>query len=197
MRSTLLWLMSRSCQRATFSRAAMALPRRTRARPVRRSHVMGLRLCGMALLPFWPLVKGSSTSRTSVRWRWRNSTAQRSMLAPTRASVVMNSAWMSRWTTCVAIGAGRRPSCLHTAASTAVKVGAGADGAAEFANGSDFANPFETFERPAKFVVHERKLEAEGGRLGVNAVAAADAGRQHLFFRAVSRWKRGVASRRQ
>ncbi len=46
---------------------------------------MGLRLCGMALLPFWPLVNGSSASSTSVRCRWRNSTAQRSMLAPTSA----------------------------------------------------------------------------------------------------------------
>src|SRR5256885_5501115 len=39
----------RSCQSATFSSAAIAFPRRTRARPVRRSLVIGLRLCGMAL----------------------------------------------------------------------------------------------------------------------------------------------------
>ena len=36
-----------------------------------RSVVIGLRLCGIALEPFWPAVNGSSTSRTSVRWRWR------------------------------------------------------------------------------------------------------------------------------
>ena len=136
MRSTLLWLMSRSCQRATFSSAATALPRSTRARPVRRSQVMGLRLCGMALLPFWPLVKGSSASSTSVRCRCRNSAAQRSMLAPTRASVVMNSAWMSRWMTCVAMGAGRRPSLL---ADIRLDLGremrAGADRAGKLADG--------------------------------------------------------------
>src|SRR5258708_7119442 len=40
---------SRSCQRATFSSAATALPRSTRANPVSRSPVMGLRLCGIAL----------------------------------------------------------------------------------------------------------------------------------------------------
>src|SRR2546429_3775470 len=31
--------------------------------------------------------------------------------------------------------------------------------------------------------MHERQLEAEGGRLGVNAVAAADARREHVLFR--------------
>ena len=36
------------------------------------------------------------------------------MLAPTSATVVMNSAWMSRCTTCVAIGAGLRPSLRQT-----------------------------------------------------------------------------------
>ena len=116
-RSTELWLISRSCHRATFSRAAMALPRNTRASPVRRSPVMGLRLCGMALEPFWPFAKYSSASSTSVRCRCRNSVAQRSMLAPTMATVVMNSAWMSRCTTCVAIGAGLSPSLRQTYAS--------------------------------------------------------------------------------
>ena len=71
--------MSRSCQRATFSTAAVALPRSTRARPVMRSVVIGLRLCGIALEPFcWPARKGSSASRTSVRCRWRISVASRS-----------------------------------------------------------------------------------------------------------------------
>ena len=72
--------MSRSCQSGTFSSAAMALPRTTRARPLSFSPVIGLRLCGMAELPFCPAEKYSSTSSTSVRWRWRNSVAQRSML---------------------------------------------------------------------------------------------------------------------
>ena len=53
--------MSRSCQSATFSTAAWALPRSTRARPVIRSVVIGLRLCGIALEPFCcPARNGSS-----------------------------------------------------------------------------------------------------------------------------------------
>ena len=47
-RSTLEWLMSRSCQRVTFSSAGMAAARTTRARPVRFSDSTGLRLWGMA-----------------------------------------------------------------------------------------------------------------------------------------------------
>src|SRR6266705_1237355 len=43
------WLISRSCHRATFSRAASALVRTRRARPQMRSASSGLRLCGMAL----------------------------------------------------------------------------------------------------------------------------------------------------
>src|ERR1044072_95687 len=45
--------MSRSCHSATFSTAALALPRRTRANPVMRSLVIGVRLWGIALAPFW------------------------------------------------------------------------------------------------------------------------------------------------
>ena len=77
MRSTLEWLMSRSCQRATFSSAdeRVAAQHACAARSCVRS-VMGLRLCGMALEPFWPLPKDSSASSTSVRCRWRNSTAE-------------------------------------------------------------------------------------------------------------------------
>ena len=56
-RSTEECEISRSCQRATFSNAACALARTTRARPQICSQVTGLRLCGMAELPFWPLRK--------------------------------------------------------------------------------------------------------------------------------------------
>ena len=47
--------MSRSCHSATFSSAAMALPRTRRARPTICSQPIGLRLCGIADEPFWPL----------------------------------------------------------------------------------------------------------------------------------------------
>ena len=47
--------MSRSCQSATFSSAACALPRSSRARPTICSQPIGLRLCGIADEPFCPL----------------------------------------------------------------------------------------------------------------------------------------------
>ena len=74
--------MSRSCHRATSSSPAWALPRSTRARPATCSDLIGLRLWGIALEPFWPAPNGSWTSRTSVRARWRISVANRSSPAP-------------------------------------------------------------------------------------------------------------------
>ena len=50
--------MSRSCHRATFSTAVVALPRSTRARPVMRSVAIGLRLWGIALEPFCARAEG-------------------------------------------------------------------------------------------------------------------------------------------
>ncbi len=73
--------MSRSCQRATLSKATWALALTTRARPQTFSAVMGLRLWGMAELPFWPARKGSSASRVSVFCRLRISVAMRSQVA--------------------------------------------------------------------------------------------------------------------
>ena len=49
--------------------------RTTRASPQIRSHRIGLRLCGIALEPFWPDPNGSDSSRTSVRWPCRTSSA--------------------------------------------------------------------------------------------------------------------------
>ena len=70
--------MSRSCQSGMFSRPTTAAARTTRARPEIRSATFGLRLCGIADEPFMPAANGSSTSRTSVRARWRISVANRS-----------------------------------------------------------------------------------------------------------------------
>ena len=84
-RSTDEWLMSRSCQRATFSSAGITAERTRRARPVRFSVRIGLRLCGMDEEPFWPASNGSSASSTSVRCRWRISVASRSIDAATTA----------------------------------------------------------------------------------------------------------------
>ena len=84
--------MSRSCHSATFSIPTWALPRSTRARPQMRSQTTGLRLCGIALEPFWPARNGSSTSRTSVRCRCRISVAKRSRPAPASAIADSSSA---------------------------------------------------------------------------------------------------------
>ena len=100
--------MSRSCQSAMSSNAACALARTTRARPQICSQVTGLRLCGIAELPFCPSAKYSSASRTSVRCRWRTSSAIFSQSAVTSASAATNAAWRSRWITCEATGAGFR-----------------------------------------------------------------------------------------
>ena len=67
--------MSRSCHSATFSSAAIALPRTSRASPTICSQPIGLRLCGIADEPFWPLANGSSTSPISVFCRPRISSA--------------------------------------------------------------------------------------------------------------------------
>ena len=49
--------MSRSCQRALFSKPTAAYPRKRRAIPQRRSERIGFRLCGIAEEPFWPRPK--------------------------------------------------------------------------------------------------------------------------------------------
>src|SRR3954469_9512602 len=61
------WEMSRSCQRATFSRATSEHPRTTRASPQIRSAPTGFRLWGIAGEPFWPRPNGSCTSPTPRR----------------------------------------------------------------------------------------------------------------------------------
>jgi hypothetical protein len=110
--------MSRSCQSATFSRPVTAVARTTRARPQIRSETIGLRLCGIADDPFWPLPNGSSTSRTSVRARCLTSNAKRSSDAASSASAFRTSAWRSRWRICVELGAGSRPRRSQATRST-------------------------------------------------------------------------------
>ena len=110
--------MSRSCQSATFSSPTSAFARTTRAIPQIRSAVIGLRLCGIADEPFWPRPNGSSTSRTSVRARWRISVANRSSDEASSASAESSSAWRSRCRICVELGAGSSPSRSQATRST-------------------------------------------------------------------------------
>ena len=118
MRSAELWLMSRSCQRATFSMPTRALPRSTRAQPAMRSLRIGLRLWGMAEDPFWPLPNASSASRTSVRCRWRTSVANFSMLEPMMAMAARKAACRSRCTTWLLMGSRPMSSSSQTRSST-------------------------------------------------------------------------------
>ena len=84
--------MSRSCQSATFSSAGTTCERTSRARPVKFSDSTGLRLCGMADEPFCSGAKYSSASRTSLRCRWRISSARRSTELAMTASAEKNTA---------------------------------------------------------------------------------------------------------
>ena len=111
--------MSRSCQSVTFSSAGTTDIRTSRARPVRFSVRTGLRLCGIALDPFWPGEKNSSASSTSVRCMWRISVATFSIEDAITPSVAKNIACRSRGITCVLIGSGARPIFAQTCASTA------------------------------------------------------------------------------
>ena len=45
-----------------------------------------------------------------------------------------------------------------------------------FPTAAAFAGALQSFERAAELVIHQRHLQAEGRRLGVDAVAAADHG---------------------
>ncbi len=110
--------MSRSCQSATFSRPTIAWARTIRASPQMRSATTGLRLCGIADEPFCLRPNGSPTSPTSVRARWRISSANVSSDAAASASAQSSSAWRSRWMTCVEVGAGSRPSRSQATRST-------------------------------------------------------------------------------
>ena len=80
------------------------MPRTRRARPVRFSDRTGLRLCGIADEPFWPLEKNSSASSTSVRCKWRTSVASRSTDEAMTPSVAKYMACRSRGMTWVDTG---------------------------------------------------------------------------------------------
>ena len=187
--------MSRSCQSATFSSPTSAWPRTTRASPQIRSATTGLRLCGIADEPFWPRANGSSTSRTSVRARWRISSANRSSEAATSASAPSSSAWRSRCEDLRRGGAGSRPRRSQAIRSTSGSIAAYVPTAPESlptrvassARASRVAAAVE-LERPAG------ELEPERRRLGVDAVRAADRERRRgaRSARATTAAKRAV-----
>ena len=70
--------MSRSCQSGMPSITGTTWARTMRASPAMRSETIGFFLWGIALEPFCPLPNGSDSSRTSVRWPCRTSSANAS-----------------------------------------------------------------------------------------------------------------------
>ena len=174
-RSTEECEISRSCHSATSSKAAWALARTTRARPQICSQVTGLRLCGMAELPFWPRAKYSSASRTSVRCRWRTSSAIFSHSAVASARAATKAAWRSRWITCEATGAGFRSSRAQMRSSTSGPMCAKVPTAPEvLPTRRSSAAARSACQVAAGFLVPDGQLQPEGDRLGVHAVGAAD-----------------------
>ena len=167
--------MSRSCQSAMFSNAAIALPRSSRARPTICSQPIGLRLCGIADEPFCPLPNGSSTSPISVFCSPRISSANFSSEAAVIASADISSAWRSRWITCDETGAGSSPSRSQTARlDRRIEMREGPHGAGDLADRDDVAGAQDAIEIAPQLGVPERELEAERHRLGVHAVRAPD-----------------------
>src|SRR6187551_2629830 len=165
--------MSRSCQSATFSRPTSACALRTRARPQMRSATIGFRLWGIAEDPFWPRPKGSSTSRTSVRARWRISVAKRSSDEPRSARAPSNSACRCRI----------EPELL---ARNALDLGVDGCILAHSARELADAEPFERSLDARPFAVQRERpadqLQPERRRLGIHAVRSTHAERVAMLL---------------
>ena len=107
--------MSRSCQSATFSSAAMAVAAHAAARARRSARSRSDCACAASpTSPSGPCANGSSTSPISVFCRPRISSANFSSDAAVMASAVISSACRSRWMTCDETGAGSSPSRRQT-----------------------------------------------------------------------------------
>src|SRR6202051_1097075 len=153
-----------------------------RARPTRFSDSTGLRLCGIDEEPFWPAEKYSSASNTSVRCKWRISVASRSTEAATTPSVAKYMAWRSRGMICVEIGSTLSPILPATRASTrGLPLGERTD-AAENRAGRDLGSRRDqALFGAGELGIGDGEFQPERGRLGVDAVGAAD-GRRELVF---------------
>ena len=110
--------MSRSCHSGMPSMTGTSWARTMRAMPAMRSEMIGFFLCGMADEPFCPLPNGSCSSRTSVRWPCRTSSAIASQTVAMIDSADTHSVMPSRNTTCDAASAAFMPSASATRRST-------------------------------------------------------------------------------
>ena len=113
-RSAEEWLISRSPQRATFSKAVTACPLISLASPHTLSVNSGFLLCGMDDEPVCPSLNGSSTSLISVLCKPLISVAIFSRVAAIKAKVVMKCACLSLWIIWLDTGVGVSPSNSHT-----------------------------------------------------------------------------------
>ena len=172
--------MSRSCHSATFSSAACALPRSTRARPgdllaldrvalVR--HRRGALLAGAERLLH--LAHLGALQVADLGREAAPGPAPASAIAPS------SSAWRSRATTCVETSSRARPSRASTRASNSgLGRRVGADRARERADRRPARTRARRRSRVAVRLEGEaRELDAERRRLGVHAVRAPDAQR--------------------
>ena len=168
--------MSRSCHSATFSSAGTTAPRTSagEAGQVLGQHRVAL-VRHRRASPSGPAAKYSSASRTSVRCRWRISVARRSIEAATTPSAAKNAACRSRGMTWVETGSTARPSLLRDVLlDRGVDVGEGADRAGDGAGRDLGARRHQPRAVAGELGVVAGELEAEGRRLGMDAVAAAD-----------------------
>ena len=93
-----------------------------------------------------------------------------------------NMAWRSRGMTWVETGSTASPIALATCSSTRGSILAKVPTAPEMAQVAiSFARRDQPRAGAREFGIGDRQLDAEGGRLGMDAVAAAD-GRRHLVF---------------
>ena len=169
--------MSRSCQSATFSSPTT----RGRANDARQAadplgDLIGLRLCGIADEPFCPLRERLLDLAHLGARRCRISSANGSSDAPTSASAYSSSAWRSRGDHLRRDRPGSRPRRSQAMRSTSGSTAAYVPTAPESLPTRD---PLERARAAASRVAVELErpdgeLQPERGRLGVDAVRAAD-----------------------
>ena len=175
--------MSRSCQSATFSSDDRAAARTTRASPQIRSATIGLRLCGIADEPFWPLAErllhlahlGAGEVADLGREPLERRGEERERRKQLGVAVARDDLRRRR------LGA-RARAARRRGARPRVAARVGADGARELADAHALERPREPLAVAVELERPARELRAEGDRLGVDAVRAADHRRRAVLL---------------
>jgi hypothetical protein len=135
----------------------------------------------MAEEPFWPGAKYSWASRISVRCKWRISMAMRSTELAMRPRSRRRRRGVAR-DHLGGVGFRHQAQLVgDVRLDRGIDVGVGADHARDGAGGNLAAGDDEALAVAGELGVEAGQLEAEGHRLGVDAVAAAHAGGQLVF----------------